>query len=290
MVGQFLAGLKNALMPGRVRHPGAAKHFLIEDYITLLRQIRSAGAVFELVGAPNVAEAGSRRIHYMKHDIHHDLDNTWRMAVAEAEAGFVSTYFMMPRDPLNERWFDQPQTWKTLRSIQELGHEIALHVCGFTLIEQYGDLRVGLNEALRLFRQNGLEITTANTHGHSAYAVKFRFDPMNFYEELARPTSADDPFWMGHYAKYSIQEFGIRVWADTSLWIAGHGWWKTDYFASDNSSGINAGALDAADWEIKGAPFDLSKAHRQAVTATVSKGSCLYLIHPQRFRPGRDRG
>lgn len=290
MVRKLMAGLKKALIPARPSLKPAPKHFLIEDYIDMLQRIRAGGAVFEHVGKPSIADATARRVHYMKHDIHHDLENTYRMAVAEAKAGIVTTYFMMPLDPLNEAWFEQPETWDTLRAIRDLGHEMALHVCGFTLIEQYGDLGIGLTESLNRFRREGFEITTANTHGHSSYSKKFSYDPMNFYVELARPTAADDPFWMSHYAKYSLLDFGIRVWADTSLWIAGHGWWKTDYFVSDNSSAINAGAIDAPDWEVKGKPFDLSPAHRAAVAAKISQGSCLYLIHPQSFRPAQARG
>jgi hypothetical protein len=209
------------------------------------------------------------------------------MAAAEAQLGVTSTYFMMHENFVNRRYFGQSATWATLRSIQDMRHHIGLHVDGFLLIEQFGDLREGIAETRRVFAAEGIDLTVGNTHGNSAYQSKFNFEPMNFYPEVARPTECTDAFWLSHYSRYSLADLGFRVWADTAVWQQGVGEQLLDFYVSDNSTGICAGGSRKSTWDHIGEQWDLSEPHRRRILQLIREGSCIYLIHPQFYRPDR---
>ena len=126
-------------------------HFAIENYALLLQELQSSGVRFETLHAPDQAAARAERLHFIKHDMHHDLENTLLIAEAEHEIGVRSTFFMMHENPINRKYFQAASTWKGLRRIREMGHLIGLHVDGFLLIEQYGDLARGIEQARKTF-------------------------------------------------------------------------------------------------------------------------------------------
>jgi len=260
-------------------------HFVIEDYAALLQELLARDICFATLERPDPATARAQKPHFIKHDIHHDLENSLRIAEAERAVGVRSTFFMMHDHPINRKYFDAPSTWATLRHIQEMGHLIGLHVDGFVLIERFGDLARGIDAARKVFAGHGIELTVGNTHGNSTYQKKYDFEPMNFYAEVKRPTTSTEPVFMAHYGKYSLRELGFNVWADTSIWTPDEGEWLLDYFVSDNGSNICAGGSADPAWAISGPKWDLSQAVRRDLADYVSQGSCVYLIHPQFFRP-----
>jgi hypothetical protein len=278
------------LRPDPPRQRPAAAHFFIEDYAALLRQLVAKGIRFETLAAPDAERARSEKLHYIKHDIHHDLENTLRIAEAEHEIGVCSTFFMMHENPINRKYFQAPATWEALRRIESLGHLIGLHVDGFLLIEQYGDLARGIAQARKSFAERGIGFRVGNTHGNSAYQKKYDFEPMNFYAEVKRPTRSNAKLFMDHYGKYSLRELGFDVWADTSVWTPDRGEWLLDYFVSDNGTNIAAGESSASAWTINGAKWDLSEEVRRRLADYISQGSCIYLIHPQFFRKRESGG
>jgi hypothetical protein len=260
-------------------------HFAIEDYVELLRELLARGVRFDTLEAPEPTQARAEKPHFIKHDIHHDLENTLRVAEAEHDIGVCSTYFMMHENPINRKYFRAPATWVGLRRIQEMGHLIGLHVDGFLLIEQYGDLARGIDQVRKVFAGKGIVFKVGNTHGNSGYQKKYDFEPMNFYKEVRRPTNCTEKLFMDHYGKYSFHDLGFEVWADTSIWTSGGGEWLVDYFVSDNATNIAAGAMNQSTWTINGAKWDLSEKVRRGVADYVAQGSCVYLIHPQFYRP-----
>jgi hypothetical protein len=264
-------------------------NFFIDDYVALLAELKARGVTFETLGEPDLASASSRKAHFIKHDIHHDMVNTLRVAEAEHRAGVRSTFFMMHECELNRKYFARRDTWEGLSRIRDMGHEIGLHIDGFDLVERFGDLGRGIEAARAAFGAHGFTLRVANTHGNSDHQAKFDFETVNFFKELARPTPCTDAFWMGHYARYSIAELGFRLWADTALWTAQTGEFLLDYFVTDNSRAINAGRMRASSWELEGAHFELSAELRFRLADLVSDGSCLYLVHPQFFRPRHAR-
>ncbi|MFI5013595.1 MAG: hypothetical protein ACHQAY_14740 [Hyphomicrobiales bacterium] len=260
-------------------------HFSIEDYLLLLEALRSRGVRFETLHAPDQATARTERLHFIKHDMHHDLENTLLMAKAEHEIGVHSTFFMMHENPINRKYFHAPSTWDGLRRIQDMGHLIGLHVDGFLLIEQYGDLARGIDAARKTFAEQGISFKIGNTHGNSSYQKKYDFEPMNFYKEVRRPSNSTEKRFMDHYGRYSFHDLGFDVWADTAIWTPAGGEWLLDYFVSDNASNLAAGESAESSWFIDGAKWDLSEEVRRQLADYVSRGCCIYLIHPQFFRP-----
>jgi hypothetical protein len=290
LVGLFSGVLrKENFRIGSHRHRGPERfeYFFIDDYVELLRSLLKIGVCFDSLVNPMLSDASIKKRHYIKHDIHHDLGNTYLMAAAEAQLGVVSTYFMMHENFVNRRYFGQSATWATLRAMQDMRHHIGLHVDGFLLIKQFGDLREGIAETRRVFAAEGIDLTVGNTHGNSAYQSKFNFEPMNFYREVARPTDCTDPFWLSHYSRYSLADLGFQVWADTAVWQPAMGEQLLDFYVSDNSTGICAGGSRKSTWDEVGKPWDLSEHHRRRIVQLVCEGSCIYLIHPQFYRPGQ---
>ncbi len=278
-----------AALLARFRGPPPA-HFRIEDYVALLRGLRRAGASFEKLSAGAIEGASARRAHFLKHDIHHDLVNTLLLAKAEADAGIHSAFFMMPRHHINRKYFDRPQTFEVLREIQALGHEIGLHIDGFTMVEEFGDIYRGVEAARALFRTEGIELKLANAHGNSSYQSRFNFETVSFYKELAErpgivPWKCEDEFWLQHYARYRLADMGFELWADTLLWTPRHGLTRCDYYVTDNSTSLKAGDLSTGQFEVIGPKFKITASLKRRMIANISKGSCVWLIHPQFFRP-----
>jgi hypothetical protein len=263
----------------------AGENFCIEDYVELLTELRARGVQFASLDNPDLASASANKTHFIKHDIHHDIVNTVRVAEAEHRLGVRSTFFMMHECAINRKFFNDRDTWKSLLRMRDMGHAIGLHIDGFDLIERYGDLRHGVEEARATFAKCGLEVHLANTHGNSQHQTKFNFETVNFFKELARPTQCSDAFWMAHYARYSIPDLGFRLWADTALWTPETGEFLLDYFVTDNSQSLTAGRMRLSYWELRGEKWELSAGLRVRLADLVSIGSCIYLIHPQFFRP-----
>jgi len=148
--------------PALAPHKGPSPtHFFIEDYVELLGELLARGARFETLEAPDPARARAGKLHYVKHDIHHDLDNTLRIARAEREIGIRSTFFMMHENPINRKYFRAPATWEALRRIQEMGHLLALHVDGFVLISRRASSRASSRRCGRRRKSRAERLSTA---------------------------------------------------------------------------------------------------------------------------------
>jgi len=287
---KWLARLPGAAaLHARLREPQPS-HFRIEDYVTLLLGLRRAGVSFEKLSPDAVEGASARRRHFLKHDIHHDLVNTRLIARAEAEAGICSSFFMMPRHRVNRKYFDHPETFAVLREIQELGHQIGLHIDGFAMVEEFGDIYRGVEAARSLFRSHGIELKVANTHGNSSYQARLNFETVSFFKELAErpgvePWKCEDEFWLRHYARYRLADMGFEVWADTLLWTRRLGLTRCDYYVTDNSACLKAGDLSTGAFEVIGPKFMITRSLRRRMIRNIRKGSCIWLVHPQFFRP-----
>lgn len=62
---------------------------------------------------------------YLRHDIDLCLRSAHRMAEVEARMGVSSTYMFIPTSPLYD--ITSPDGMATLRGVQDLGHEVAIH-------------------------------------------------------------------------------------------------------------------------------------------------------------------
>jgi len=260
--------------------------FVISDYLGYLARCRDAGICFARASdAGQLLDCGSTP-HVLKHDLHHDLDSAVRMAEGEQRLGIVASYFMMHRHPVNEGYFDRPATWRELRRIQAMGHEIGLHVDGFLLIETYGDLAAAIVAEMRRFSNEGAVVRGGNTHGNTKYYQSLNFEPTNFYAELTEENHCIDPRWNAHYGRYSLRALGFAYWADPIIWYADGRPGAATYYISDNSTQWRVRLLSDPDrhWQELSPRFDLTDDAIEKALANVATESCCYLIHPQFYR------
>ena len=269
----------------RASAPKPRTHFEIEAYIDLVLTLRRKGARFALLDAKQIADAEAQHLHFIKHDIHHDLENTLLMAEAEVRIGLKTNYFFMHRNKINEKYFDKPDTWRTLRSIRDMGHLVGMHIDAFSLIEQVGDLYKGVAHARELFLAEDIDPRIGNTHGNSGYRARLKFESVDFYREFAGSNNCEDPFWRQHHGRYSLAEMGFEAWGDTNFWTKATGRYLPRYFVSDNSRSLTSYDLPDHKWQITTPQFEIPKSFSRALAKVISHGSCVYLVHPQFFRP-----
>tara|TARA_R110002110_G_scaffold16569_3_gene71635 strand:- start:194 stop:1540 length:1347 start_codon:yes stop_codon:yes gene_type:complete len=117
-------------------------------------------------------ELAGKRTVMLRHDVDHDPKAAHRMAQAEAAVGICSTYFILTGDGA-ARWWDHPPHRKRnldlIVSMQEMGHEIALHYDFFgDYFVQGTEPHENATNILSAFRDAGLQITGCASHGSSA--------------------------------------------------------------------------------------------------------------------------
>jgi peptidoglycan/xylan/chitin deacetylase (PgdA/CDA1 family) len=124
------------------------------------------------------------KVVYLRHDIDGKLMNAWRMAYLEAELGIKSTYFALN----HSNYWESPDTFKLLREIQEMGHEIAWHQCVIVQhhITPSVPIRSLIEEPLKRLRDEGLIIRGTSPHG-SAYGGEKNINSWQIWKEYRFP-------------------------------------------------------------------------------------------------------
>jgi hypothetical protein len=156
----------------------------------------------------------------VKFDIHGNIHRPLEMARILTRHKASGLFLMMPRHPLNEAYYDNPSTWRILKEIQALGHEIGLHPDVFHLTAAYGDLYAGLDASLSDFRSKGFEIRCATLHGDTRPEIKARgLQANDFFNDGVRKTKWDGKLPAGlpeigkHIGAYShakmAKDYGI---------------------------------------------------------------------------------
>lgn len=136
---------------------------------------------------------------YLRHDIDGKPENSLRMAEIEAILGIESTYFVLNYSPY---WGDR-DLFKTLRMIQEMGHEIGWHQCVIVQahVSRRDDLRPLITEPLKRLRDEGLTIRGTSPHG-SAYGAANNINSWQLWAEYRNPYK-DMP-------TFTLAEFGLE--------------------------------------------------------------------------------
>src|SRR6185369_3216254 len=96
------------------------------------------------------------------------------MARVLSNASLPGLFLMKHRHDANTSFYDHPETWSILRSIEKMGHEVGLHIDPFDLVQRYGDLLAGVAAAANEFREKGLSVETATLHGDTSSAIRTR--------------------------------------------------------------------------------------------------------------------
>jgi len=257
-------------------------NFLPDSIKTLLEGLVAAGCSFSLFGDAESFPGGK---HYIKHDIHGDVSISLRIAKLEKDMGIKATYFCLHQHPLMQSIYDKPETWEMLRDIQLLGHEVALHVDPFILIQQYGNVNVGVTRELVKFYSEHIAIRGANCHGNTSFSKSLNFNPRMFFSEFVPPAEqgvlfgagmtlweqdkthlCTDAGWNQHYGKACVKDMGFEYWSDASVWFPKAGQKTCDIYFSDNYGDFGA---------------NKTQEDVDTIVAKVKSGSCLYLLHPQ---------
>lgn len=261
-----------------------SRHFTLSSYETLLRRLIKAGVTYDTFGSFSDAMKAGRKTHYLKHDIHKDLPACLAMAKLEQSLGVKATYFMMPRHAINNAFFDHEETWKTLREIEAMGHDIAVHLDLFELFREHGDIVRGANAVIDEMRAKGLSVRGANCHGNTRMWQAYKIDQRVFFKEFYYETSGWDPAWAPLVARWSWQDIKAEYWADSAIAVQGQPPMTPPYLVSDNSGTFNAGSTQAGTWEYVSGRYDIDAGFMDSAIPAISKGVCVYLVHPQYFR------
>lgn len=262
----------------------SSRHFTLSSFEALLRRMIEAGVSYETFGSFSEAMAAGRQAHFLKHDIHRDLPACLAMAEMEQALGVKATYFMMPRHAINGAFFDHEDTWRILKDIAAMGHDLAVHLDLFELFREHGDIVQGANAIIAEFRARGLDIRGANCHGNTAMWRSYQIDQRLFFKEFHYETSGWNPAWAPLIGKWSWEDVNADYWADSSIAVRGRKPATPPYLVSDNAGTLNAGSTDASQWEYVSQRYEIDEAFLAAAVPAVSRGVCVYLVHPQYFR------
>lgn len=122
---------------------------------------------------------------FLRHDVDHDLDLALEMAFWEREKGHRSTYFILP----TAAYAADPRLVRKLVQIQELGHEVGVHLnfIASWVRKDIDSVHGALVSLLHEWRQAGLQISGCAAHGDKA-CYDFNFINYWIFREL-RPTN-----------------------------------------------------------------------------------------------------
>lgn len=186
---------------------------------------------------------------FLKHDVHDvDLGGLTSFARREVDAGIKGTYFfMIPNHPRTRTSYGFSAQAVAMRYIQDLGHEIGIHVDPYFMVHEHGaPLAERLREVLESFAREGVECRIGNMHGNSkhkhrdlsGYGTSF-----DLLSELGRqadfPTFNNVPYETAciiRSNRLSVSEYGFTHWGDMPMWSARNGFVGMN-FLTDNSVG-----------------------------------------------------
>jgi hypothetical protein len=218
---------------------------------SLLKEARLRGVTFAKVGELERHIELRTRAVFLKHDIHGmDLDALADFAAEERRNGISATYFFMaPDHPHTATHYAFADQARVMLSIQDMGHQIGLHVDPYFLIDKsQSRFSEVLENCLAMFLGAGIQVTACNMHGNSQHKGRDRNGrgtSFDLFEEIARqpdfPALADVPPEIAEIIRsnrVSLMPFGITHWCDQPLWSAKHRFVVTNY-VSDNNLGKN---------------------------------------------------
>jgi hypothetical protein len=125
---------------------------------------------------------------YLRHDMDSQIQRSLSMAEYEAKQGIVATYFALS---FTDYWH-KPETFKLLREIQEMGHEIGWHQSLLADFIEGGinitwDLMDETTRAiLRKFEREGINIRGTSPHGSNATA-KYGLNSWQLWDHFEMP-------------------------------------------------------------------------------------------------------
>lgn len=268
--------------------------YRLKDFELLLTDLVRAKIAFKTTEEFSSMTPATKGAGLLKFDIHGNMRRPVEMAKILTSLHIPGLFLMMPRNPINEDFFGNSETWERLREIRELGHEIGLHPDVFFLIRRYGDLYKGLEASVTEFSKRGFSIRSATVHGDTrAHIKECKMQANDFFAEKYRRTK-----WNGHppkgeeilaehVFKYSYKkiaaDFGIRFFpeinfvADGELVEAG-----VQAYLTDNSRSFELRGTKDGRHKIRSSiPFRLTPRFARECVNELRTKRFLALFHPQ---------
>ena len=229
----------------------------------------------------------------VKLDIHRAIRRTPEVGALLQQRGVRGLFLMMHRHPLTDDYYDAPLTWRILRELTEMGHEVGLHLDPFDLIRKHGDLNTGVAAALADLRGRGLTIRAATLHGDTSAHIRARnlfahdfFREMQFRSTWDRQPPVGEPVFVDHAGRYSLAEMardhGLRYFAEANFTADGEVLTSQPLaYLSDNRRTM--ALLNVPDYgEINDTvPFRISDEFASRAADALRTQPFLALFHPQ---------
>lgn len=222
---------------------------------SLLASAATSGARFLPARAVDAAVTDARACWILKHDVHAvDPRAVVEMAAWEMSLGIEATWLFMVRGDPSTGPADAAVQLEAMRRIDEMGHQVGLHVDPYHWIARTGRALPDLLRAeLTALAVEGLDISVGTTHGNAAHRhpdSQGFGTPFEFFEELGRQPDHPQLARMTVESaeivranRLSLGDVGISHWLDMPLWSHRHGFAVTA-FISDNRLGRDG------TWEI----------------------------------------
>jgi hypothetical protein len=270
-----------------------ADRFPQADLSKLAARLKDSGIAFlpvdefaqRLGGAPGA-------FGLIKLDIHRSIRRTPEVGELLRAQGVRALFLMMHRHPLTDDYYDAPLTWKILRDLGAMGHEVGLHLDPFDLIRKHGDLNAGVAAALEDMRGRGLTIRAATLHGDTSAHIRarslFAFD---FFRETGFRSTWDfkppdgEPIFAEHVGRYSFEglarDHGLRYFAEANF-VADGTILSTQPLAYLSDNRRTMALLNTPGGEINdAAPFRISDDFASRAADALKAQPFLALFHPQ---------
>jgi hypothetical protein len=253
--------------------------FDLDDAIKWLLTLKEHGVAF---GFPeDLADRGGQpSLAILKHDIHDDLNRAVAMAAAESARGICGLYFMMGPHELNRTFYGSARTWELLRTIQDMGHRIGLHLDPFDALRRNG-LYEFIGRTITEFSREGITIRYGNSHGDSKYESLGIRQQDFFAESMDRiPITNTSPSKMASQAgKYSLEHlashFGLEYWVDSRIFQRGVRLQRTVYVSD------NAGQIRIRSRGPSSRRYEIDAAFVAQSVPLLMNAQSLILLHPQ---------
>ncbi|HWA03019.1 MAG TPA: hypothetical protein VG819_05755 [Rhizomicrobium sp.] len=272
---------------------GRADRYPQAEFAQLIEGLGAAGAAFVPVDEfARRLEGEAGGFGLLKFDIHHSIRRALEVGEILKRRNVPALFLTMHRHPLSADWYDAPFAWQSLRALQDMGHEVGLHLDPFHLVRAHGDLDAGVSAALAELRGHGLSIRAATLHGDTAQHLRarslFAFD---FFGELRFRSTWDgkapdgEAFLAEHVNRYSFsdlaREHGLRWFAEANFVADGRVLSAQPLaYLSDNRRTVallNTGEGEIAD----AAPFRISPEFAARAAGLLRSRPFLALFHPQ---------
>jgi hypothetical protein len=275
--------------------------FPMADFATFVRRLRMAEIRVLRTAqfaerfanfAPEAAPAEGYGV--LKFDIHRGIKRAEQMAQLLSNASLPGLFLMMHRHDANASFYEHPETWSILRSLEKMGHEVGLHIDPFDLLRRHGDLLTGVTAAANEFRERGLSIETATLHGDTSAAIRTRkLRAMDFFEDGRHLSTWDgippagDEQLAEHLGRYSLRDLqarsGIRYLAETTFGNAGSMIRPiVPLYISDNTRFLRTSG-GRGQRVRSDRPFRISYVLARRIAVQMKRRPFLALFHPQWF-------